>query len=426
MTTKYEILPQWYSNNRSTYYWDFFSQQAGIPMPETTETSSRGSIEDFANHVGGDLPGYRRIIALKKNATNPFYGTRAKSSMTQGEASWRMETQVTVVPTLPDPPYNILGRVEEVRETGQVVHVGLPTVLPNMGNVSDLAKAEFVSRARKRISAMSGGVFLGELRETLHMMRRPAQGIRDGLSRYLKDAKKRARGVKTPKRKNRVIAATWLEYTFGWSPLIADVYDGAKAVGRVVSSINDKPEKVRAESNGEDVSISEGSCGLANCTWSYEITTKGKVRANLSGAVNFEIARPHSVQSAFGLRPHDFFPTVWELIPYSFVVDYFSNIGDIISAASFCTAYLRWVTETDTRETTTYSSNFQRTDPPPLIDGYQTESKGGHAGSMTRSFKETHRYIPDSLVPGLSFNIPGIKQGFNIGALLAQARATRP
>lgn len=42
-----------------------------------------------------------------------------------------------------------------------------------------------------------------------------------------------------------------------------------------------------------------------------------------------------------GLTIQEFVPTVWELIPYSFVVDYFTNIGDVVNYAY--SANLNWV-----------------------------------------------------------------------------------
>jgi len=40
------------------------------------------------------------------------------------------------------------------------------------------------------------------------------------------------------------------------------------------------------------------------------------------------------VRQAFGLDLDDIAPTMWELVPYSFVVDWFCNISDILAAWS--------------------------------------------------------------------------------------------
>lgn len=52
------------------------------------------------------------------------------------------------------------------------------------------------------------------------------------------------------------------------------------------------------------------------------------------------------VHRNLGLDLSSFAPTVWEVIPYSFVADYFTNIGDMIDAASFPRSTLSWVAKT--------------------------------------------------------------------------------
>jgi hypothetical protein len=48
----------------------------------------------------------------------------------------------------------------------------------------------------------------------------------------------------------------------------------------------------------------------------------------------------------FGFTPSEFIPTAWELLPWSFLIDYFTNIGDILSSAVTQTAPVNFVNKT--------------------------------------------------------------------------------
>jgi hypothetical protein len=54
--------------------------------------------------------------------------------------------------------------------------------------------------------------------------------------------------------------------------------------------------------------------------------------------------------SGFDLR--SFVPTVWELVPYSFIVDYFSNVGDCLMALGVDTSGVTGLWRTEITEST--------------------------------------------------------------------------
>jgi hypothetical protein len=47
-----------------------------------------------------------------------------------------------------------------------------------------------------------------------------------------------------------------------------------------------------------------------------------------------------------GVTLDNFIPTAYNLLPYSFVIDYFSNLGQIVNALSFCNGRVNWVNRT--------------------------------------------------------------------------------
>lgn len=99
----------------------------------------------------------------------------------------------------------------------------------------------FLSNCRNAQTTFQGGVFVGEIRETLHQIIRPAKSIRKLINSYYTDAKHRTRKMRSGRRytpiritdANKVLSDTWLEYSFGLSPLLQDVREGAQALARL-------------------------------------------------------------------------------------------------------------------------------------------------------------------------------------------------
>jgi hypothetical protein len=53
-----------------------------------------------------------------------------------------------------------------------------------------------------------------------------------------------------------------------------------------------------------------------------------------------------------GFQPSNWIPALYEVIPYSFLIDYVSNVGDIIEAACTSQANVTWVNRSSLNKTT--------------------------------------------------------------------------
>lgn len=112
------------------------------------------------------------------------------------------------------------------------------------------------------------------------------------------------------------VAGRWLELQYGWLPLISDVYEASKAYESVTNKIRKNRVSVSLSREGiKDTSASSSnySCkGMVDERWRliYEMSEQ------LSTARSLGLTDPASV--------------VWELIPYSFVVDWFLPIGSYL------------------------------------------------------------------------------------------------
>lgn len=115
-------------------------------------------------------------------------------------------------------------------------------------------------------------------------------------------------------------AALWLEYWFGWSPLVADI-------GNVVDVLQgDVPYGQRLRGRGSARTKREST--TTGTTW-WQVEQEAKARCQIFGVVT--------------VTNHDLFlanklgfvnPTLiaWELVPFSFLVDWFLPVGDFLAS----------------------------------------------------------------------------------------------
>jgi hypothetical protein len=134
---------------------------------------------------------------------------------------------------------------------------------------------------------------------------------------------------------------TWLEVKYGWKPLIQDVQNAAEALSKDFSK--DYDVRIRTKGSAE-YSLYEPLFG----------SSSGRGTAKAYIGAKFLIFEPElRVRSALGLT--DVASIAWELMPWSFVIDWFSPIGDFIAAGhaleglQFVDGYETTVTNIDYR-----------------------------------------------------------------------------
>ena len=376
------------------------------------------TIDHIVGGSGGDDPAWRSKIRSHAAAVNSYGALHLQFEMEYGRIE---ETQNIVIG--PGNVGTVTSAVEGYIFDPVRVAAGSPSV-----TARNLAKQAFLSRARSAMSPFQGGVFLGELKEAVELIRHPASALFNGITRdYPSAVTKRVKGLKKyrsdhdkrgAKAAGKAISETWLEYSFGWRPLIADVKSAAEALAQ----FNVQPQTVQRVSSHNRLRTDDGSGyqntrvtgSYNNLQYSYNVQQWTETDVWVFGGV--DISSGLNVESASrlaGLTWSDVVPTVWELIPYSFLVDYFTNVGDIISGATFAYSRLHyWGISTKTKRGV-------------ILDGYRWDSTfAGDKGSSDKGKSAAYintftREAQPSLIPTLEFSVPGIgsTKWLNIAAL---------
>lgn len=291
----------------------------------------------------------------------------------------------------------------------------------------------FLKNARRAQTAFAGGTFVAELKDTIRMIRNPALGIRTALDGWSRSARSYVRGHhhKSDRWLRRGLAQSWLEWSFGIAPLISDVQSGYRALNRLSRAHNFQfieGKGTRSVKLLADQRWTWQSPLTAIVYWRGDYPKEYNVR--YFGTVKIQVSsRTSRAIEESGFRIRDFAPAVWEAIPYSFLVDYFSNIGDLVEMASYPLTDLNWISKS-VRVKATYARRAYHAKPlgsDPTKNRLISFSPGSVVESSVigERFPDVNPLTPLSAYT-IRLGLPGgFKKALNIGALASLRRIPR-
>lgn len=374
----------------------------------------------FSSHTGVQNPDWWRMVRYKQNATTIASGTLTRLLVTPmtGYAEHDFGTQQ--VERSVDGNYHMLLAEPPPGEISEL-----------SASVRNVCVLKFLNRCLATQRKFQGGVVLGELLKTYRLIRNPLNSLDKLITDYARNCRKRLPFHGNPtimlqnaRRIARVLNEEYLSFTYGVKPLISDIEGAYNAALR----LRDLPQTEKVTGYFEDfreVTSSAGT-GYANTVpFHYEKQRYVKASLLIKGEVKVASVGPlPPLMEATGFRWRDFVPTVYELIPYSFLLDYVTNVGDLLNALSFCQADLAWHTKSfrtigvakifiSPNAIPTYLGNAG---DAPMI-GYDLNPC--YAEHSIKSFTRDAQSLG---LPSLAFRMPGAGQVTNVASLLA-ARA---
>lgn len=215
------------------------------------------------------------------------------------------------------------------------VPIDLFTVVPK----SDLGQYLVQAAASKAYTkGWDGLTFFAEIRKTWNMVFGLAQNLRNLMNRIERLLMQRRSdmtfagllALKAKQARDLRLEDIWLEARYGWRILIYDIKDASEALSRLGKErtrVRTKEDELDSYSTTSTVVSQWGDQGTVTntVTTSYNVSTIGRIVADFS---------PPSVRMNPVL-------TAWELVKFSWVVDWFFHVAQWLEALSFLTMQTR-------------------------------------------------------------------------------------
>lgn len=177
-------------------------------------------------------------------------------------------------------------------------------------------------------------VTLAEIGDVVKMITKHVHKFRSAYNAARRGNWKRAYDIlgisRNYKSGRRDLASGWLEMIYGWLPLMADVHGAISEVNRkVLSEGYTIVGRARYENSGTAAAINPRFYRWGFC--SARINTTVMTRVEQKASMWFRVDMP-ALQRAAAVGLLNPLALAWELVPFSFLADWWSTIGDWLAS----------------------------------------------------------------------------------------------
>lgn len=369
------------------YSWCWWDNQNPIPPKSTiTNSQQRGTSRLMRDYV---TPNFRKLQAEGGIVNTPMESSEV--TVSGGDSGWKFVNNA-------NPPWIYYGE----HDGNWLSHVlGVPAKPTIDQGLKDALRAMAATEAWAKVdtSDIQGLAMLGEIRQTLNLLGDPVRAFsKFFFEKAWADADwKKARGKRAKDRAAaKLLSNLWLQYQYGFRPILMDI----EAIVAELQNQTFNPRRTARATKTHNVSsvtpMTPWLRGAIETDISYRTQSSYVVRAGIL----YE-ARVSPVKQ-FGLHWTSLPAAAWELTPWSFVVDWFLNVGDFLQAYVNSTVGVNvlaaWTSD-DEQHTVTRTSGAARL----VVAGWSTVKSP--YGSETASYRNRTR-IPSVESPSLTFESP--------------------
>lgn len=334
--------------------------------------SNPDTIKDMTvtgTRTGEKVLDWKEKLREGKSASSAYYSDRSK--VVYGDPLYmtcNFRSYLEKIPPFrPDILVEITGHPHALGVNPMADHL-----TTNLGEAEAMALSKTYKKLQSEQQHMNSPAIIAEFLDVIRQFGKPAEALVDLTNRRLNRLELERRGLKgsTSFKKIRyaeIVASTWLEYSFGLAPLISDTKDAAEALARWQLE-RDNPELVhlrkKIQSRGLSVASSNNTYALSispvrsasGNTSLHKTKTEHRVQytVGLQGEISAAYGSNERLLSLLGFNHANWIPAAWEAVPWSWLVDYFSNVQQILDASVTNTTRVAWISKAVTQKTTNY------------------------------------------------------------------------
>lgn len=312
-------------NIKNSRYQSEYATYGGLSDSQNVSLNTRGEYiltpSELVTNLVSD-PLWRTKVMKKLDATNQFKRMVCEVSPGQNVGFFRTKPQ-NIIDGSPNPSGVML-----TAHRSQKFQV-LPPITPGLGHAATRDRA--IGQLRRKLDGATDQFKaippLAESKD-LYKLVRGAVGLTKDVVGGLIDIKKgRFRDAYSK------ASDLWLTYSFGISPVMGDI---AAVSNSILSYLYRVQPNLRFE--GRATNRSFGTVKTSSITGARNASMTGvcqyhtDISYSIVAGMDFSVyaGNDYSVLDHFGINPPALIPAAWELTAFSWVVDYFSTVGDFL------------------------------------------------------------------------------------------------
>lgn len=388
-----------------------------------------------SSRSGSSLPNWRDKIRKRQDATTPYSLDSYK-----------------VVKTI-DGIYSASGVLFNVPNVQTATGFFNPTngnfahLTADVNQAESMALTALYRKVNQQVSHTNVPKALVEFGDVVRQFGSPAKAILAHTQRHINRLFLQRRGVSAIRYNSagyaRLLADTYLEYAFGLAPLISDTRKAAEALGRWAWETD--PDNIRVPPTKL---VGRGSVTVATtnvlnfppmgasnivCKLTTLKTTMARAQfvCGYNTFLTADLGSLDRLHELLGFRPESWVPAVWEGVPWSWLVDYFINVGAILDSVEASHIKPTWISKTLSTVTDVHAVetlNAPETARTAEYNYWKSPSASGTQGENLCRRTTMNRTNPTTLgLPSVYFQLPSeLRQFAALAAVTVQKLRSSP